>query len=133
MYEEPVSRYVADFIGETNLLAATAARRLGGSAARLTIAGRDFEANATPSWVEGKPAWLAVRPEHVYPSNGDGQGGLPVTVVDAVFTGVITRVHTTIEGGGNLVLHWPVERTVPERGATLTVTWPPERGRCVGD
>ena len=32
MYEEPVSRYVADFIGETNLLQTTAARRLGGSA-----------------------------------------------------------------------------------------------------
>jgi len=133
MYEEPVSRYVADFIGETNLLQATAARRLGGSAARLTIAGRDFEATATPSWVEGKPAWLAVRPEHVRPSNGGGPGGLPVTVVDAVFTGVITRVHTSIDGGGNLVLHWPAERAVPERGAALTVTWPAERGRCVGD
>jgi len=133
MYEEPVSRYVADFIGETNLLQTTAARRLGGSAARLTIAGREFEASATPSWVEGKPAWLAVRPEHVRPASADGPGSLPVTVVDAVFTGVITRVHTTIDGGGHLVLHWPAERLAPEAGATLMVTWPTERGRCVGD
>jgi spermidine/putrescine transport system ATP-binding protein len=131
MYEEPVSRYVADFIGETNLLQGTA-RRVGGAAVRMMIAGREFEANAAASWQEGKPAWLAIRPEHVYPANGE-PGGLPVTVIDAVFTGVITRVHTTIDGGGTLVLHWPAEQPVPESGATLMVAWPPERGRCVGD
>ena len=134
MYEEPVSRYVADFIGETNLLQSTAARRLGGSAARLTIGGREFDATATKSWEEGKPAWLAVRPEHVYAvTSGDGSHWLPVRVVDVIFTGVITRVHTTVEGAGSLVLHWPAEQPAPERDATLTVTWPVERGRCVGD
>jgi spermidine/putrescine transport system ATP-binding protein len=134
MYEEPVSRYVADFIGETNLLQSTAARRLGGSAARLTIGGREFDATATKSWEEGKPAWLAVRPEHVHAvTSGDGSHWLPVRVVDVIFTGVITRVHTTVEGAGSLVLHWPAEQPAPERDATLTVTWPVERGRCVGD
>ena len=134
MYEEPVSRYVADFIGETNLLRddrGSAARRLGGSAHDW---GREFDATATTSWEEGKPAWLAVRPEHVYAvTSGDGSHRLPVTVVDAVLPVVITRVRTTVEGGGSLVLHWPAEQPAPDAGATLTVTWPVERGRCVGD
>ena len=134
MYEEPVSRYVADFIGETNLLQSTTARRLGGSVARLTIGGREFEATATKSWEEGKPAWLAVRPEHVYAvASGDGSHWLPVRVVYVIFTAVMIRVHTTVEGAGSLVLHWPAEQPTPEPGAALTVTWPVERGRCVGD
>ena len=49
----------------------TVARRLGGSAARLTMAGRDSEASATRRpWGDGKPAWLAVRPEHIRPVSG---------------------------------------------------------------
>ena len=133
MYDEPVSRYVADFIGETNLLEGTA-RRLGGSAARFTMAGRDYDAIPSPTWEDGKPAWLAIRPEHIRPvSDGEGGNRLRVTVTDAVFTGVITRVHATVEGGGHLVMHWPGEQPVPEPGSVLNVAWPTDRGRCVGE
>jgi spermidine/putrescine transport system ATP-binding protein len=133
MYDDPASRYVADFIGETNLLPVTA-RRLGGSIARLTLAGVEFDATAVASWKDGQPAWLAIRPEHIRPvMEGDGAIRLPVTVADVVFTGVVTRVHSAAANGAGLVFHWPGGRPPPERGASLSVTWPAERARCVGE
>jgi spermidine/putrescine ABC transporter ATP-binding subunit len=123
MYERPASRYVADFIGETNLLS-----------------------GALVSLETGK--WLAIRPEYVElagaamnrgPTAISGgatiYGGpvLPVTVKEAIFSGAITRVHASLADGQRLVLHWPASEPIPAPGASLTVTWPAERGVAVGE
>jgi spermidine/putrescine transport system ATP-binding protein len=133
MYDRPASRYVADFIGETNLLGGSAARRLGDSA-RLTIAGHEFDAPAASGVQDGEPAWLALRPEYLRPA-GDGTPGprLSVTVLEAIFTGQVTRVYTTLEDRTPLVMHWPAGEALPASGTTLTVTWSRERGICVAE
>lgn len=134
MYERPASKYVADFIGETNLLGGSAARRLGSSTTRLTAAGTEIEAVASPSWQEGTPAWLAVRPEYVQVApEGTGPNRLTVTVREAIFTGQITRLYTELADGSGFVMHWPVGDRLPAPGERLTVTWPAECGLCVGD
>jgi spermidine/putrescine transport system ATP-binding protein len=131
IYERPTSRYVADFIGETNLLGGSAARRLGDSA-RLLVAGREIEAPAAATLRDGQPGWLALRPEYLRPSGGAGPE-LAVTVVEAVFTGQVTRLYTRLADGTPLVMHWPATEPVPAPGSALSVTWPAERGLCVGE
>jgi ABC-type Fe3+/spermidine/putrescine transport system ATPase subunit len=109
MYQHPVSKYVADFIGETNIL---------------------------PGDMVGLPvgSWLAVRPEHIRPARGDDPGPtLAVVAREAVFTGAITRLHTTLPDGQDLVLHWPAEDPVPASGSALRVTWPAEWGVRVSE
>jgi len=138
MYEQPLTRYVADFIGETNLLEGTVADRpTGGPADRRTaldVAGVVLEAVATRTWREGERAWLAIRPEHIRPAAAtDGANRISVTVRDLVFTGVVTRVHSTLKDGSQLVFHWPAEQTPPVSGTTLTVCFPSERGICVSE
>ncbi len=116
MYERPASKYVADFIGETNLLTGPAVGLSPGQ-------------------------WLAIRPEYVEPTgaavtSGAGIHGGPllqVTVKEAIFSGAITRVHTTLADGQSLVLHWPATERIPAAGASLTVSWPAERGVMVGE
>jgi ABC-type Fe3+/spermidine/putrescine transport system ATPase subunit len=123
MYERPASRYVADFIGETNLLSGAAVGMASGR-------------------------WLAIRPEYIEPAGAVGDDGshgrpggpaidrgpiLQVTVKEAIFSGAVTRVHTTLADGQSLVLHWPAADPVPAPGTTLGVTWPPERGVPVGE
>jgi len=134
MYERPMSRYVADFIGETNLLVATAPSRQGATSVRMTVLGAGIEAVASESWKESDPAWLAVRPEHVHLApEGPGPNRLTVTVKEAIFTGQVTRLYTELADGSGFVLHWPADSPLPESGAKITVTWPVERGICVGD
>ena len=135
MYERPASRYVADFIGETNLLGGSTARRFGGSVARLTVAGRELEATISPSWKEEGASWLAVRPEHIRLADpaGDGPNRLEVTVTEAIFSGQVTRVYTRLADGNALVMHWPAGEQPPAPGTRFQVTWPVDRGLCVGD
>jgi spermidine/putrescine transport system ATP-binding protein len=135
MYERPVSKYVADFIGETNLLGGSAARRLGGSAARLVVSGQELEAMISPSWNEAGASWLAVRPEHIRVADpaGDGPNRLDVTVTEAIFSGQVTRVYARLADGNSLVMHWPAGEPAPAPGTRFQVTWPVDRGLCVGD
>jgi spermidine/putrescine transport system ATP-binding protein len=133
MYEQPASRYVADFIGETNLLRGVVTRT-GAGKVELRLSAGLVEAVAGRDWKAGDEAWLAVRPEHVKPVTTPGVANrIAVTVSDVVFTGVVTRVYTALDDGGTLVLHWPPEERAPEAGRRLEVTWPVERGSCVGD
>jgi len=144
MYEQPVSRYVADFIGETNLLPGVvedtggpADGRTGGTPGqrvRLRVEGVSLEGVASRAVRSGEKAWLAIRPELVQLAEpGPGPNRLSVTVRDVVFTGVVTRVHTTLGQGSPLVVHWPIGQVPPEPGAAITVWLSPERGRCLGD
>ncbi len=138
LYERPASRYVADFIGETNLLGASAPsgdsaiRRLGDSRVRLTVGGMEVTAPVATGWQDGTTAWLAIRPEHLH-ATAPGQPGLMVTVREAVFSGQVTRLYTALTSGEPLVMHWPAAEAVPAPGTTLSVRWPEERGIVVGD
>jgi spermidine/putrescine ABC transporter ATP-binding subunit len=138
LYERPASRYVAEFIGETNLLGASAPtgdsaiRRLADSRVRLTVGGMEVTAPVAAGWQAGTPAWLAIRPEHLHVAAPD-QPALQVTVREAVFSGQVTRLYTTVADGATLVMHWPASRPVPPAGTALRVGWPEDRGLVVGD
>ena len=110
MYERPASRYVADFIGETNLLSG-------------------------PAIGLAPDKSLAIRPEYVELAGAAIHGGpvLQVTVKEAIFSGAITRVHAALADGQRLVLHWPASEPIPAPGTSLMVTWPAERGVPVGE
>jgi spermidine/putrescine transport system ATP-binding protein len=137
MYEQPLTRYVADFIGETNLLSGKIAtetdRRTDGQVS-VSVAGRTLGASATRPWQAGDSAWLAIRPEHLAPAeSGSAPNQLQVTVREVVFTGVVTRVHSALSNEAPLVFHWPAGTAPPTAGTQLSVTYPTERAICVGD
>jgi ABC-type Fe3+/spermidine/putrescine transport system ATPase subunit len=133
MYERPVSKYVADFIGETNLLPGTITSA-GDQSVRLTVAGVTLEAATARPWEAGATAWLAIRPEYVRQAEGSDDGpAVTVTVREAVFTGAVTRLYTALADGTPLVLHWPAGEAIPAAGSSLAVSWPMARGICVGE
>ena len=128
MYEEPASRYVADFIGETNLLAGT---RLGGSALRrLGSRWPEWSSMRRPrrDWREGKPAWLAIRPEFIRVA-----GGPPRTGVNQLPGRVVER---DVHRGDNPGLRGVAERRAPgaalargQHGAREPASHSPSHGR----
>ena len=133
LYDRPASRYVADFIGETNLIPATVTGQRDGGVT-LSVDGVTAIAMASGAWVPGASGWLAIRPEHLRTAPAaEGPNCLTVTVRETIFTGQVTRVYTALADGTPMVMHWPAGSAPPAPGTGVNVTWEPAHGVCVGE
>jgi spermidine/putrescine ABC transporter ATP-binding subunit len=135
LYDRPASRYVADFIGETNLIPGVVVESGGGRVAlRVGEATLLGTSDGTPA--PGSEAWLTVRPESIDLADGGAApaGGNLVTgtVREAVYAGSSLRVHVVLPSGQRLVANVPSDRKVT-LGAPASLTWAVEHGRCVGE
>jgi spermidine/putrescine transport system ATP-binding protein len=135
LYDRPASRYVADFIGETNLLPGTVIDNAPGMVTLRVSDDTTLRALSDAPLATGREAWLTVRPEAIALSNGAPPAGHNVVsgiVADAVYAGSALRVHVALADGRRVVANVP-SGTSAARGAPVTLAWPIEQGRCVGD
>ncbi|MBY6153713.1 ABC transporter ATP-binding protein [Vannielia litorea] len=91
IYEKPVNRFVADFIGETNFIEGEA------SAVGVEIA----PGVVLPVTGHGGPVTLAVRPEQL--RIGEPGAGLEAEVKEAVYMGTDTHYTLALAGGPQVV------------------------------
>jgi len=135
LYDRPASRYVADFIGETNLLPGVVAES-GHGVATLRLGDTTLRGVTEAVLAPGSEAWLTVRPEAIQLTDGTrapaGQNLVTGIVSDAVYAGSALRMHVALPGGQRLVANVPSGTSVAI-GAPVSLTWPVEHGRCVGD
>ncbi|SMX50032.1 ABC transporter ATP-binding protein [Maliponia aquimaris] len=91
LYDEPIDSFVADFIGEANLITCQIVA-VSGDTATIEIEGyrHDLPARGLPVG----PARLAVRPSRLVIG---AETGVPATVAKATYVGV--RMEYTLEGG----------------------------------
>jgi putative spermidine/putrescine transport system ATP-binding protein len=132
VYERPASRFVAEFLGEINLLplsdlAPEAGRIVGRcESQRLTVAGARAEG------VNGAGI-LAIRPEHLsiaaQPPAHD-MNALQARVESATYLGGMTRLKLRTAGGTALTLSLASGGAAPilAGGGELWITWPAEQG-----
>ena len=131
IYRRPDSRYVADFIGEANLLPCTLdahgclCLQVGGGAL-------PYRADAP----KGSAATLLVRPEVIAlgpAAAGKNAAALEVEVRERVFVGNSTKLYARTAAGQELVLQpqdqYAVEQLQP--GEWITVHWPVAEGRVL--
>nr|WP_104666893.1 ABC transporter ATP-binding protein [Ensifer adhaerens] len=91
IYEQPQSRFVADFIGESNLIEAKVAGVTGGEAS-LDIEGfGKVHAPVAERVEDGQKVWLSIRPERLVLGSGDGQERAKVT--DRTYLGNAVEYH----------------------------------------
>jgi len=95
IYDRPCSRFVADFIGETNLLAA---QRVGGDKYRLSDSDILLVAEPLDSATE---VFLAIRPERVI-LGGAETALLRARVTNTVYGGADRMIELALPGGQNL-------------------------------
>jgi putative spermidine/putrescine transport system ATP-binding protein len=100
IYQRPRSRFVADFVGSSNVL--------------------------PPEFVEGhsgQKRWASLRPESVRIGNG-AAGPVTGTVVSRNFLGASTRIAVEVDG---LRLHavLPASQPAPAEGETVSLSWDP--------
>lgn len=137
LYECPATRFVASFIGETNLIPATVAA-INGERVRVAVEGCEVVAAAGEATLRvGQHITLAVRPERLMlmgleHANGAGLAGV---VRESVYLGTDTRFAVALRSGESVVArlrnvggHGRGEFAV---GQPVKVFWSPEDARAL--
>jgi putrescine transport system ATP-binding protein len=124
VYEAPVSRYVAEFIGDVNILEGLVEDPQAGRV-RLDAGGTADLGTGRAGLARGRVA-LALRPEKIGISvAGDGIDGAPApntltgTVEDIAYLGDMSVYNVRLPGGGLV----RVARTNRARALELPITW----------
>ena len=126
IYEHPTSRFVAGFIGESNLLQAKGSA-LNGEICHLSLGGQKIEAPACAGIEPGREVALVVRPERVLVAEeAEALGGIKLTarVIDQSFQGSIIRYRLDL-AGQTLVAEVSnrAGRPMPQPDAQIPVSW----------
>ena len=141
LYEHPTSTFVANFLGQSNLLKASVKSRTG-TTAELDVHGVRLRLPVDRLKDRTAELWLGVRPEKlrlVRPSDSGGadrgadhhaeQNRLTGVVVDASFTGLATNYLVELPWGQELmVVQQNDGARSAARGAQVTLGWAPEHG-----
>ncbi len=113
IYERPQSRFVADFVGSSNVLAPDLAAKFGG--ARV---------------------WCSLRPEKIHllaaGANADGLLSTPAVLETAHYQGAVTRL-TFNASGARLTASVPAGAVSLAPGAAATLTWAKEAMHGMGE
>lgn len=139
LYERPTTRFVAGFLGVSNLLPATVVARDGTYASAKLV--DDSAIRVPAALVDGKPrVSIGVRPEKIRLSepNADSPAGhnrLTGVVRDASYLGVSTQYIIESRGGTLTVYEQNVERATRAElwspGDEVQLTWSPDHSFVV--
>jgi spermidine/putrescine transport system ATP-binding protein len=109
IYDKPADRFVADFIGETNLLSA----RIGGvenGAARVRLSsGAEIVATVAEGAQPTGEVTVVVRPEHARAVHEGGQ--LSGIVENVIYFGTDTHIHIKLDAGETFMVRQQNSRT----------------------
>jgi spermidine/putrescine transport system ATP-binding protein len=144
IYEQPVNRFVADFIGETNFISGRVNR--GGASPEIAI-GEQIVIPASADTADlhaGDRVTVSIRPEKILlappggppPVHGTPLVHVPGVVADVVFLGTDTRY--TIRIAGELQLSARLQNTGSTTrrfriGEAVDVYWPQQHTRVLKD
>ncbi len=137
LYDEPTTRFVATFIGESNFIEGMI-DRVEGSAACVSVPGLEgLRAPMRAGFASGSAVAVTVRPEKIIASeNGSGDRLNAVTgqVEDVIFVGEMRRYVVSLPGGQRLVLKAQNRSDVRNfgRGDAIRVIWNVDDCRLVG-
>jgi spermidine/putrescine ABC transporter ATP-binding subunit len=133
VYERPLNRFAAGFLGVANFLEGRVASVSGGEARiDLALGGQALAAAGTLR--ANDPALIAVRPEKIGVSAGDGETGpnrLNGTITAAVFSGSSTTYRVAVGQQSVAVFQQNSAARRFEPGDRVTLHWSPEHNVLV--
>ena len=136
LYESPRNRFVANFIGQTNVFSGTVESVSGDKVTLRTRGGSRIEAmtHEENDVVVGAEAQATVRPEKVrFGSAGDNVSSAKIRQI--VYLGVSTQYIAELPEGGALVLYQQNvhDSAGPGVGEEVSVTWDAQNCLMLGD
>jgi len=136
IYEQPGSRYVAEFIGSVNIFEATVEKTAPDRVSLNLAEGFGVEAAGEPAVTQGQTVWFAVRPEKVRISRDapqdSGVNAVSGEVWDIAYFGDMTLFNVRLDSGAIVRARMMnAERTV-EQPITwedrVWLSWAPDAG-----
>jgi spermidine/putrescine transport system ATP-binding protein len=108
IYERPASRFVADFIGQTNFLHGVV-RESDAASVLVETDGLALRCGPAPWAGTGTRVWVSLRPESIAPANGHQGAEGPRTLANGTlvrrtYLGDVVRYEVLLPGGAQLTL-----------------------------
>jgi len=128
LYERPSSTFVANFLGQSNLLRATVRGAADGGLSRVDVYGTELlvEAAKVPEGLTD--LWVGVRPEKLTLGESGGRNRLHGRVGDVSFSGVATQYLVRMPWGADVVVVQQNDGSARARlGEDVTLSWEPGR------
>jgi spermidine/putrescine ABC transporter ATP-binding subunit len=130
LYDRPLSRFVADFLGRTNMLPVTV-RDIGPNGATIEFLGHELRQDSAGTASCG-PATLAVRPEHLrLLREGDAPPGanvLPGRIAAIQFLGNLVRCEIALNDDIGVTVELAPNDPLIVPGCEVRVVWDPANG-----
>ncbi len=136
LYDQPINRYVADFVGKSNFIDGTFCALSGSNGLVETASGHRFSGRLSGPLTQGAQVSLSIRPEQIGLSHMPRDGTEPVTVINRIFLGEHTEYLVRHAALGDLLVlvarqaEAAVGSFAP--GDAGYVTWAPETGLILG-
>jgi spermidine/putrescine transport system ATP-binding protein len=133
LYDRPTSRYVADFIGETNLVNGVLVEGARGPIV-VQANGRLLKGWSDTEAPTGTAVSLSIRPEAIrlLDPGDSAENVVEGVVAEVVYLGALVRVHLGWGESPRLVFHAPAA-TALSAGTPVRVGWNMRQARCVTD
>jgi putative spermidine/putrescine transport system ATP-binding protein len=134
VYEQPANRFVAEFLGEINLLP------LKDLTVESGVASGQFEdrrLTVQAGGANGADSILAIRPEHLSIAAGAeaprSGNAIRAALDDVVYQGGVTRLKLRTPGGVPITLSLASQQAAPLLGAggPFWINWPSDQGRLL--
>jgi spermidine/putrescine transport system ATP-binding protein len=126
VYERPRTRFVADFIGDTNLIQGRVTA-WNGEIATVDAGGVAFAARAESAVAAGDEVIISVRPENMVLAQAGGAAGSAyrAVVTDTIYTGSKRRTVVRLDGDLTLKVDTPAGQAGRRSpGEQVWVSWP---------
>ncbi|MER9136350.1 ABC transporter ATP-binding protein [Mesorhizobium sp. M0830] len=130
VYDRPDNRFVAEFLGEINMLPLKGVHPAGDGSTGL-CEDRAVSMRCKAEAVRGD-AILAIRPEYMSISGeaAAGENGIAATATASTYLGAATRLDLTTRQGAKVTVSVPneVAAAALSKGNSVWLTWPAEKG-----
>ena len=124
LYEQPVSQFVADFIGESNFLSGRVERG-DGRLYLVTQEGWRVVIPVSDSLRPGEQVSVALRPERIVIGDGSGDNVVEGTIEEIIYVGEATKFRVRLEHDRWLMVKQPsrLETMRWRRGDRVRLSW----------
>jgi putative spermidine/putrescine transport system ATP-binding protein len=135
VYDRPDNRFVAEFLGEINMLPLKGVQPADNGSTGL-CEDRAVNMHCKAEKVRGD-AILAIRPEHMSIAReaAVGENGIAATATASTYLGAATKLDLTTRQGAKVTVSVPneVAAAALSKGNSVWLTWPAEKGFLLPD